>query len=515
MSIIGNDNRVSITDGKNRDKGLTVHNDGSMQVQFAPGNRSVYGDTTIAELWQRAGANFNYKINPAEINSWENGGTVSHSDSQAVVSTGAGANQKACIISTRPIHHTPGFGSVLRTDGLFTTGVANSTQLLGLGDHSNGFFFGYNGATFGVLHRNGGSPEVRTLTVTTASTTDEDITVQLNGNSIATITVTNSGNITTTVNEIAAGDYAAVGGGWDAFAKGNQVVFVSRESAVKTGTYNITASTAVGTFAQTIAGVAPTDTWTAQDSWNGDKFNGAGSSGVTLDPTKGNNYEIKFHWGYGTAEFFIQDPADSEYHLVHILTYGNANTSPSLSNTSSKYYACVENTSNTTDLVIKSTCFSLLSEGIPQFNGRRLGVLGTSASVGTTEIPIISVRSDEVFGSKVNRACSKIMRISVAMAHSAPIIVQVYANPTLTGASWAAVDSDISPVYVDTSATAVSGGRLVYSQPVAQTDTFDIDLSDDAFAGMFTTGNYFTVTADATSGSGGSIGVGINYVDII
>ena len=38
-----------------------------------------------------------------------------------------------------------------RFTGIFTSGVANSTQRVGIGDDDDGFFFGYNGVDFGIL----------------------------------------------------------------------------------------------------------------------------------------------------------------------------------------------------------------------------------------------------------------------------------------------------------------------------------------------------------------------------
>jgi hypothetical protein len=76
------------------------------------------------------------------------------------------------------------------------------------------------------------------------------------------------------------------------------VCFTSWNDTPRTGTYSLSsATTAVGSFAQTIAGVNPTDVWTAQTAWNGaDIFDGNGLTSVTLDPTKGNVYQIAYQW---------------------------------------------------------------------------------------------------------------------------------------------------------------------------------------------------------------------------
>ena len=53
--------------------------------------------------------------------------------------------------------YTPGMGLLVNFTAAFTQGVTGSTQLIGLGDELDGLFFGYNGATFGVLRRQNGT----------------------------------------------------------------------------------------------------------------------------------------------------------------------------------------------------------------------------------------------------------------------------------------------------------------------------------------------------------------------
>ena len=59
--------------------------------------------------------------------------------------------------SIRQLKYRPGLGSLVRFTTLYETGgVANSTQIAGVGDDNDGFFFGYNGNSFGILVRKGG-----------------------------------------------------------------------------------------------------------------------------------------------------------------------------------------------------------------------------------------------------------------------------------------------------------------------------------------------------------------------
>ena len=58
----------------------------------------------------------------------------------AHLSTGAAANSSAQILSKEPIKYNPGQGGLVRFTGIFTIGVANSTQLIGIGDSGDGYF---------------------------------------------------------------------------------------------------------------------------------------------------------------------------------------------------------------------------------------------------------------------------------------------------------------------------------------------------------------------------------------
>jgi hypothetical protein len=76
----------------------------------------------------------------------------------AVLATGIVSEAAACTVRThQPISYHSGQGIAFQGSAVFTTGVANTTQLFGYGDDSNGVFFGYNGTSFGVLRRHSGS----------------------------------------------------------------------------------------------------------------------------------------------------------------------------------------------------------------------------------------------------------------------------------------------------------------------------------------------------------------------
>lgn len=496
----------------------TVTDNKALQVTSPQEGKTAFGEQLVGSLEPEVQLSYTYGINPVLVTSRANqSGSVTNGNSMATCSTGAAANSSGVIRSTKTVHYNPGYGLKARFTAKFTTGVANSEQVIGFGDDGEGFFFGYNGTSFGVLHKYGGIQEIRTLTVTTASTTAENITITLDGNADATVAVTNSGNTTTTANEIAAHDYSDVGRGWTATAVGSTVVFTSWDAGSRTGTYSLSgATTAVGSFAQSVAGVASTDTWIPQASWNGaDIFDGNGLTGVTLDPTKLNVFQIALQYlGAGAITFFIEDPDDGEFHLVHTIEYANTYTRPSLDNPNLPFYMAAENTSNTTNISVSSASVGIFNEGNRENIGLRLGVKGNQTLVGTAvETPVVAFRVNEVFNSLRNRSVVKINVISVSVEHTKPCSINFYANPTLTDASWTNVASGVSTLQQDTSATAFSGGTFLFGINLNKVGSDLLDLSLDPQAAVFGPGNVILATCAPNSGNGAEATVSFNITE--
>jgi hypothetical protein len=497
----------------------TVTDHKALQVTPSAEGRTSFGEALVGSLTPVVGLKFPYNLNAAIVTVQDNqSGSSSVVDSMAQLSTGAAANSSSTLFSNKAVTYEPGLGVRARFTAMFTTGVANSTQLIGIGDSGEGYFFGYNGTSFGIMRRYGGKPEIRTLTVTTGSSHAENITITLDGTADATVAVTNTADVTLTANEIAAHDYSSVGRGWTARAVGDKVVFISWDSSSRTGTYSLSGATsAVGTFAQTLAGASPTDTWVAQtDPWNGDDiFDGNGITEVTLDPTKLNVFQIDFQYlGAGAIRFYIEDPGDGELHLVHTIEYANANTRPSLDNPTLPFFMSAENTSNTSDLTLSCGSAGIFIDGEKVNEGPKRGT-SASLALGATsaETPIMSFRIKEVFQSQLNRSRLKLNFIAASVEHSKPCAIVFYANQTLTGASFSDVSSATSSVEIDTSATASSGGTEFFALDLGKTGNQLIDLKDDLTAADFGPGTTITATLKPNSGNSAEGNVAFNFTE--
>jgi hypothetical protein len=124
-------------------------------ASFNPAYLSAFGTLETGELEPIVQLDFVSGINiQTGVSTTANGGTVDTNGSRLRLQTGTNAAGSAIFRSRRVIKYRPGQGINARFTPIFTTGVANSTQIWGLGQEVDGYFFGFNGATFGILHRN-------------------------------------------------------------------------------------------------------------------------------------------------------------------------------------------------------------------------------------------------------------------------------------------------------------------------------------------------------------------------
>jgi hypothetical protein len=132
-------------------RNVPIDTEGHLKVNIQD-PKTAFGDLRIAELTPEVEVTFPYNINGEFLNTTTaNGGTVTQADSMAVLQTSTNSAGSALMETVRPLKYRAGLGALARYTGLFTTGVANSTQRIGVGDDNDGYFFGYNGADFGIL----------------------------------------------------------------------------------------------------------------------------------------------------------------------------------------------------------------------------------------------------------------------------------------------------------------------------------------------------------------------------
>lgn len=465
-----------------------------------PDQKTAFNELSVAEPTPVVQVQFPYNINTDIWEIRDNGGSSVVADNKAKISTGSGANQSSTILTRETVKYNPGQGALTRFTAIFTTGIADSTQWVGIGNTTDGYFFGYDETTFGVMRRQGGVPETRRLTIGTKSSDADSITITLN-NETKAVTVTDGADATVTANEIAAVDFSNVGEGWEVHSMGDKVFFTSFRANSKPGTYSLTdATSAIGTFAQSLVGATSTDTVVAQTAWNKDKCDGTGISGMTCDFTLGNVFQIQYQWlGFGNINYFLEDPKTGKYILVHQIEYSNSTTTPSVDNPTLPLSISATNEANTSDVVIEVGSMAGFVEGRNILPGLPHSFSTTTLSVGTTETPTLTIHAHDIYQGVVNRVKIRLTTASVAIDGTKPAIIRIRKNATLVGASFSPLDSDVSTIHVDRAAVSVSGGEVVFTASVAKTDTITIDLEKLGLT-LFQP-DFLTISVEATAGT--------------
>lgn len=118
---------------------------------------SAFGDLRTVGLEPVAGWTFNYTLLRNLINFIPvDGGSQAVTNSMIQLDTNTSPTGSATIETRKALRYSPGLGALARFTAVFTAGVANSQQIIGVGDNTDGFFFGFNGTIFGILVRKNG-----------------------------------------------------------------------------------------------------------------------------------------------------------------------------------------------------------------------------------------------------------------------------------------------------------------------------------------------------------------------
>ncbi len=487
---------------------------------FEKDQKTAFDEVLVAEVTPVVQLQFPYNINTDIIEERENNlGSITQSGGVAVLQCGASANSAAHMLSRVPVKYEPGQGGLVRFTVIFTSGASNSIQVAGIGDVGDGFFFGCNGPTFSILRREQGKPEIQTLTVS-AGAPDASGTITINLDSVSkTLELVQTDTAREVAVKIADTDFSDTGLGWSATVNNATVIFKAWSDGDKAGTFSLvdTDSTgAAGSFAETVAGVSTTNNWVAQASWNVDVMDGSGPSAMTLDSTKGNVYQIAYQWlGFGMITYSIEDSETGDFQPVHRIKYANTATTPSLQNPTLPLHIMSKNTSNTSNLTIKTGSMAGFVEGrIPD-----LGILHAKSNnitnLTTTELPILSVKNKVVYQSTINRVRIEPLFLSLATESTKPIIFRVRLNPTLTGTpAFADVSANTSVTSFDTAASGITAatGRELFTTVLGKADSEIIDFTQ--LKRTLNPGDVLVVTAEATSGSSQEVTVSLTWEEL-
>ena len=283
---------------------------------------------------------------------------------------------------------------------------------------------------------------------------------------------------------------------------GSKLILHLHGGGAKSGTFSLVngGGEAAGTFSQSLAGVAVTEMIVDQTAWNVDKLDGTSFSGITLDSTKGNVYQIRYQWlGFGEIEFFIEDSETGRFILVHRIKYANSATIPSIDNPTLPLFVSSKNISNTSDILLKVGSMGGFTEGKNILDGLPHSLSVEVSGIGDSETPVMSIHPHDIYQGTVNRVKIKMTIASISVEGTKPATIRLRKNAITTGpVSYSALDSNISTIHRDTTATGVSGGTIVYSQSIEKVGHATVNLEQLGIT--LSPSDFLTLSIEASSG---------------
>jgi len=257
-----------------------------------------------------------------------------------------------------------------------------------------------------------------------------------------------------------------------------------------------------------------TTTTVNKSDWNGDKLDGFGASGFTLDITKAQIMWMDIEWlGLGTVRcgFVI----NGQFITCHSFHHANQISSTYITTASLPLRYEITNTGSTSgSSTLKQVCSTVVSEGGYQLYGAQKAA-GTAVTVpynlgvAGTYYPLVSVRL------KATRldAIVILSALSVLPVDTGNYNWRLVSGGTTSGGTWADPGSDSSVEY-NISGSSFSGGRVLASGFISQSNQSgtSVDILKEALFRAQLDRNSFTstpseltlVVAAQTVGGGGN-----------
>jgi hypothetical protein len=203
-----------------------------------------------------------------------------------------------------------------------------------------------------------------------------------------------------------------------------------------------------------------------QANWD-DPLDGTGASGMTLDQTKLNVWEIRFQYlGAGKIQLCVEDDSTGELVVIHTVLYANLNTEPSVYNPNFFHTMWVNNKATTSNLILKSASYTFFVEGRTSFIELHQpeNASGTKEKTTvTTEVAILTIRNKSTYASKTNFIDILLLAVGASVEASSAnnlATIRIVKNASLGGTpSYSDINTNNSVVEIDTAGTTVTGGK--------------------------------------------------------
>lgn len=203
--------------------------------------------------------------------------------------------------------------------------------------------------------------------------------------------------------------------------------------------------------------------WYPYTVWNGDPLDGTGTSGISLQPGNGNVYRIQYKGiGFGAIKFYVENPNDGSWVLVHTIDYPNSFTDTNAFNATLRLYATSINNNTASAASLETCSMAGIIEG--QVNTsidiRNSASNAAGVSLGTTYTTLLTILNNTRFNTTANQVLVQPDMISFLENEfgDTPIEFTLFLNATLGAAPTFSAPTVSSVVSFSTTATTISGG---------------------------------------------------------
>jgi len=209
----------------------------------------------------------------------------------------------------------------------------------------------------------------------------------------------------------------------------------------------------------------PVYTTVNQADWNGDKLDGTGASGITLDITKAQILWMDLEWlGVGSVRMgFV---IDGQFILCHTFNHANLITSTYITTASLPLrYDIITTSGAGGTATLKQICSTVISEGGYELRGKQQSI-GTpitapmTFAVAGTYYPVVGIRLKSTRLDAIVIATA-ISLIGLGNGKNYQWRV-VNGNVSISGGSWVPAGGD-SAVEYNITGTSATGGRILAS----------------------------------------------------
>lgn len=379
------------------------------------------------------------------------------------------------VRSTQVLKHRPGYANTARFNTVFDVGVTNCLQFAGVGNNGSDLYFCQNGPQFGVRLSTGGLSHSVELNISEACNENTIVDIVLNGVTY-NIPLSNSNNdIYFTISEIA---YGVTYPGWTVENNGLNIIFHAQNVGQKNGIYSFNSSIISGTFNTLKTGRALSTTFIPQHLWNG-----TSPMIAELNPQKRNMYSIEYSWhDAGNVRFKIYNPDKSIYETVHLMSFANNQTDPTISSPNMFLQWGVASLGSTVARKMKiSGCFGA-TEGKIDLKYPTRGIFTNKSISANTETVLSAFKNTIQYNGFSNQSEILIQRLTISNSGNKPVKIKVYRNPSslsnnnaLDYINWNRITSD-SLCLVDTTSKTFEGGNLIDIFQIAANGNMFMDL---------------------------------------